>query len=116
MTRLEPGAEADAADLDVPFEPLPPEQVVSGEPATRFVDVDETDARTIGVWEHTPGVSTDVEADEVFVVLAGSGVLSFDSVDLADVDLRPGVVVRLTAGMRTTWTVREALRKVYIAP
>jgi uncharacterized protein len=116
VTRLEPGAGSDAAGLEVPFEPLPADQIVSGAPATRFVDLDETDARTIGVWEHTPGVSTDVEADEVFVVLSGSGALSFDGGDPADVELRPGVVVRLTEGMRTTWTVRETIRKVYIAP
>jgi uncharacterized cupin superfamily protein len=31
------------------------------------------------------------------------------------VELAPGSVVRLTAGMRTTWTVRETLRKIYVA-
>ena len=70
----------------------------------------------VGVWEHSPGVSTDVEADEVFVVLAGSGVLSFDAPALPPVTLAAGVIVRLTEGMRTTWTVTETLRKVYIAP
>ena len=31
------------------------------------------------------------------------------------VELRPGSVVRLRAGQRTVWTVRQTLRKVYIA-
>lgn len=67
------------------------------------------------MWEHTPGTSTDVEADEVFVVLAGAATVSFDGPALEPIELRPGSVVRLTAGMRTVWTVRETLRKVYLA-
>jgi uncharacterized cupin superfamily protein len=114
MTRLTPGAVTDAASLPVPFEPVPADQVVAGSPATRYVDLDEASGRGVGVWEHTPGVSTDVEADEVFVVLAGSATLEFDDPTLAAVELRPGSIVRLEAGMRTTWSVRETLRKVYI--
>ncbi|MCV7365300.1 cupin domain-containing protein [Mycolicibacterium neworleansense] len=75
---------------------------------TGFSDV------TIGVWEHTPGVSRDVEADEVFVVLCGHATVSFDD-GSPPIDLRPGSVVRLREGQRTTWTVRETLRKVFIA-
>ena len=114
MSRLSPGVPAE--ELDAAWEPLPAEQVVSGAPATRYVALDSTDGRVVGVWEHSPGVSTDVEADEVFVVLAGSGVLSFDAPALPPVTLAAGVIVRLTEGMRTTWTVTETLRKVYIAP
>lgn len=116
MTRLQPGEAVDAAALAVAFDPVAAEQVVSGAPATRYVDLDETSARTVGVWEHTPGTSTDVEADEVFVVLAGDATLAFDDPALPPVELRPGVIVRLAQGMRTTWTVRETLRKVYLAP
>lgn len=116
MTRLAPGEGVDAGALSEPFEALPATLVVEGDPATRYVELDDGDGRAIGVWEHTPGVSTDVEADEVFVVLAGAGTLAFEDAALTPVELRPGVIVRLTAGMRTVWTVRETLRKVYIAP
>ncbi|WP_396657194.1 cupin domain-containing protein [Microbacterium sp.] len=114
MIRLSPGVPA--GELDAAWQPLPAEQVVSGSPATRYVVLDSDGGRDVGVWEHSPGVSTDVEADEVFVVLAGSGLLSFDAPALPPVSLAPGVIVRLTEGMRTTWTVTETLRKVYIAP
>lgn len=116
MSRLVPGQGTDAAALAVAFAPVASEQVVEGTPRTRYVDLDETPERTIGVWEHTPGVSTDVEADEVFVVLAGDATLAFDDPALPPIELVPGVVVRLAEGMRTTWTVRETLRKVYLAP
>lgn len=113
MTRLLPGAVTDAAALPVAFEAVPADQVRSGAPATRYVELDEA-GRTIGVWEHTTGISTDVEADEVFVVLAGDATLEFDHPALAAIELRPGSIVRLEAGMRTVWTVRETLRKVYV--
>ncbi len=116
MSRLTPGAGTDGASLAIPCEPVPAEQVVAGAPQAGSVELDELGGVEIGVWEHSPGVSTDVEADEVFVVLAGDGTLSFDEPALPPVELRPGTLVRLTAGMRTTWTVRETLRKVYLAP
>ena len=108
---MNPGVVTDAASLELDLEPLPTDQVVEGAPATGYVELTET----IGVWEHTPGTSTDVESDEVFVVLSGSATVSFDDPALEPIELRSGSVARLTAGMRTVWTVRETLRKVYIA-
>jgi uncharacterized cupin superfamily protein len=64
------------------------------------------------VWEHTAGTSVDIEVDEVFLVLAGNGTVTFDTGET--VGLVPGRLVRLHAGERTTWTVRETLRKVYV--
>ena len=106
-----PGVEVDAGGLAIPLEPLPAEQVESGSPSAGFVEL----TSAVGVWEHTPGTSTDVEADEVFVVLSGSATLAFADSPLAPIDLRPGSVVQLTDGMRTVWTVHETLRKVYFA-
>lgn len=116
MTRLTSGVAADASQLRVPYEPVPADQVVAGAPSTRYLDLDEASGRSIGVWEHTPGVSRDVESDEVFVVLAGDARIEFEHPVLPPVELRPGSVVRLEEGMRTVWTVRETLRKVYITP
>lgn len=68
-----------------------------------------------GVWEMEPGVGTDTEADEVFVVLSGAGTVEFLDPALPPVALRPGTLVRLEAGMQTRWTVTETLRKLYLA-
>ena len=67
----------------------------------------------VGLWEMAPGTDHDTEVDEVFVVLAGRGTVTFQDGEV--VTLAPGVAVRLTAGERTTWVVTEALRKVYVA-
>ena len=107
---LTPGLMVDAAAAPIAHEPLPAELIVSGSPTTGLVELTDT----IGVWEHAPGVSTDVEADEVFIVLAGRGVVAFDDPALAPIALRPGVVAQLSEGMRTTWTITETLRKVYL--
>lgn len=67
----------------------------------------------IGLWEAGPGTDTDTEVDEVFLVLAGAGSVAFE--DGSAIDLRPGVLVRLHEGDRTTWTITERLRKLYLA-
>ena len=112
---MNPAIVTDAASLELDLEPLPADQVVQGSPATGFAELGGFGGTELGVWEHTPGASTDVEADEVFVVLSGSATVSFDDPTLEPIELRAGSIARLTAGMRTVWTVRETLRKVYIA-
>ena len=67
----------------------------------------------IGTWGMAPGTDHDTEVDEVFVVLAGHGTVTFEDGEV--VELAPGVAVRLRAGERTTWVVTETLRKVYVA-
>jgi uncharacterized cupin superfamily protein len=111
--RLLAGALTDAPGLVLEHEPVPADQVVAGAPATGYAALDSSDAGEIGVWEMTPGAMRDVEVDEVFVVLSGSGTVSFD--DGERVDLGPGSVVRLRAGEHTTWVVRETIRKIYVA-
>jgi uncharacterized cupin superfamily protein len=116
---LAPGAAVDAAALPLTREPYDPAQVVAGAPETGLQPLGTLGDLEVGIWEMTPGTATDTEADEVFVVLSGRATLRFDSVPdaapPAPVELRPGVVVRLAAGMRTTWIVHETLRKVYLA-
>jgi len=116
LSRLDPGTVADAASVALEHEPVPADQVVAGTPATGHLVLDDGGTRTIGVWEMSPGAMRDVEADEVFVVLAGSATVEFEHPPLDSIELAPGDVVRLEAGMRTTWTVRETLRKVYVSP
>ena len=96
-----------SADLD-------PATVVTGRPAVRTDVFGDVGGAEVGLWEITPGVVTDVEGDEVFVVLSGSGeVVLLDSGER--LDLGPGTMVRLHAGERTEWRVTETIRKVYVA-
>jgi len=69
----------------------------------------------VGVWACEPGVYEDTEADEVFVVLEGDATIAFVQPELPAIEIGPGSVVRLEQGMRTVWTVRAALRKVYLS-
>lgn len=92
--------------------PLPATQVVSGAPATGHVDLPSPAGLSCGIWEHSVGVSTDVEADEVFVVLSGRATVHVDGGPT--LEFGPGDIGTLTAGARTTWTVHEPLRKVYV--
>ncbi|CAI9403197.1 cupin domain-containing protein [Nocardioides sp. T2.26MG-1] len=79
----------------------------------RTLPLDTLGDAEVGIWSMDPGTERDTEVDEVFVVLAGRGTVAFEDGEV--VELGPGVAVRLHAGERTTWTVGEALRKVYVA-
>ena len=67
----------------------------------------------VGLWEAGPGTDTDTETDEVFLVLSGAGTVTF--ADGSALQLRPGVLVCLREGDRTTWEITERLRKLYLA-
>lgn len=95
----------------VPLRQLDRALVIAGELRAGARDLAVFNGVTVGLWEITPGIVIDVEVDEVFVVLSGSATLAFDGGET--LELRPGTVVQLRAGDRTTWTVHEALRKFY---
>lgn len=115
MSALTPGAGVDAATLALAHEPLPAAEVVAGAPTTAMQALTTVGDIEVGVWEMTPGTATDVEVDEVFVVLSGRATIAFDDPALSDLVVTAGSVVRLGEGQRTVWTVTETLRKVYVA-
>jgi uncharacterized cupin superfamily protein len=71
------------------------------------------DGVVTGVWEIEPGVATDVEVDETFVVVSGRATVEIEGGPT--LELAPGTVGVLHAGDRTVWRVSETLRKVYVA-
>ncbi len=103
---------ASLADQELTDDPLPVDQVVTGDPRVAVHELAEDDAVAVGVWQHTAGTSTDVESDEVFVVLRGRATIEVAGGPTLQVG--PGDVGMLAAGARTTWTVHEDLRKVYV--
>lgn len=100
-------------DADLEPEPLDPDQIVSGDPVvTGKVLWESPDGRQLrGIWQITPGVVTDTEADELFVVVSGSATIEVE--DGPTLSVGPGDMAVLRAGDRTTWTVHETLRKAY---
>jgi uncharacterized protein len=121
VTRSLPaGTVVHAAEGPLEHAPVSPEQVVDGAPTVGEVALGDIafgsgQGATVGVWECTPGTSTDTEVDEVFVVVSGRARIDFVQPELPSIDVRAGDVVRLDAGMKTVWTVTETLRKIYVA-
>ncbi|GAA2839244.1 hypothetical protein FB468_0286 [Leucobacter komagatae] len=116
---LAAGAVTDTLALELPLEQLPAEEVRAGAPRAGATDIDAGPGLELGVWEMTEGTAVDVEADECFVVLRGSATVTiFSDGDEPDavLELGPGSLGRLAAGMRTEWVIHEDLRKVYILP
>lgn len=101
----------DAASAVVPHEPA--EQVVSGNPTTGVIELGDFKGVEIGIWEITPGVVTDTEVDELFVVLEGDATVTFANGE--SIEIGPGSIVRLREGEQTQWEIRSRLRKVYLA-
>ena len=93
--------------------PLPGEEVVEGSPTAAVLTLGGLGNVEVGVWEMTEGTARDTEVDEVFVVVAGRGWVTFE--DGERIDLAPGVAVRLHAGEHTVWTVTERVRKIWVA-
>lgn len=102
-----------ALAIELEHEPVDPEQVVEGSPTVGAAALTEIDEWEVGVWEITPGIVTDVEVEEVFIVLSGRAILRRE--DGSETELVPGTVGRLDDGEETEWEVLETLRKIYIA-
>ncbi|MEU3723741.1 cupin domain-containing protein [Streptomyces sp. NPDC031705] len=104
---------ADLPDSELEAEDLDPAQIVSGAPVvTGKVLWESPDGSQIrGIWQITPGVVTDTEADELFVVVSGRATIEVEGG--ATLEVGPGSACVLREGDRTTWTVHETLRKAY---
>ncbi|MFE9700857.1 cupin domain-containing protein [Streptomyces sp. NPDC006270] len=100
-------------DAELVPEPLDPAQIVSGDPVvTGRVLWESADGKQLrGIWQITPGVVTDTEADELFVVVRGRATVAVEGGPSLEVG--PGDACVLREGDRTTWTVHETLRKAY---
>lgn len=126
---LEPATAVAALALRLEHQPVSPPRIVAGAPTTASAALAEIGDLEVGVWEMSVGAMSDVETDEVFVVIAGRATVRFgrdpilgdtvpdDTVPVEEtvLHLAPGSVARLAAGQRTVWTVTETLRKIYIA-
>ena len=103
---------AGLVDDDLDAAPLNPDQIEAGLPEVRHLPVIDDGDLAVGVWQHSVGVSNDVEADEMFVVIRGRATIEFDNGDTLEIG--PGDLVAYPPGTRTRWTIHETLRKVYV--
>ncbi len=113
------GVRVDVAALDLQHRAVVKEQNGGDDPTTGSVAFGAIGRADFGVWEMSTGTMYDVEAEEIFVVTAGRGTVvieTFNGAPETSVELFPGSLMRLSEGMKTTWTVTETLRKVYITP
>lgn len=101
-----------AQNLDLTHKQLNPNLAISAGVTTAVTALDVEGDMEVGVWEHSVGTSTDIEVEEVFVVLQGKGTVTCDQG--GEIQLEPGTVGLLSSGAKTVWTITEPLRKVWI--
>ena len=100
-------------------EPVPEDQLAVPETTTGFVELGSIGGSDFGIWEMSTGSMYDVETEEIFIVIAGAGSVVIDEFNghrAHTATLAPGTIMRLSEGMKTTWTVTETLRKIYLTP
>lgn len=102
----------DASTMSIDHAAVDSEDVLQGLPTTGTVPLVAAAGVELGVWEITPGTVTEIEADELFIVLSGRGQVEFE--DGSTLPLGAGTVGRVRAGDRTRWIIHETLRKIYV--
>ncbi|MEP6842785.1 MAG: cupin domain-containing protein [Pseudolysinimonas sp.] len=115
---LEPATVLAVAGAELDRAPLAAENVVSGAPIEGHRLLAMSGDVAVGIWELSHGVARDVESDEVFVVVAGKATVEIAARDgwaASTLELQPGSVVRLVAGMHTVWIIHETIRKFYVS-
>jgi len=111
-----PAVLAEAFEMEIEHAAFGADQLVSGSPTSGWVPLNTIDGVEVGIWEMTPGVVTDTEADEVFCILAGAATVEFLDPPAPTLALRPGTLVRLHDGWRTRWSVTQTIRKIAVTP
>ena len=98
----------------VPLHAVPADEVDYGTPRQGSVELGTIGGCEAGIWELRDGAVLDTEVDEVFVVISGGATIKLLD-ERRSVDVKTGDVMRLTAGTKTRWIVKDHIRKVYLA-
>lgn len=107
---------ASASNAQLDWAAVSADQIDSGSPETGILELPDFAGMSMGIWEHTAGISTDTEVDEVFIVISGEATIEFINDETPPLEVSAGDIVRLTAGAKTRWIVRDHLRKIYVTP
>lgn len=99
----------------VPLNAVPEDRIDHGSPREGFLELGTIGNTTVGIWELRDGAVFDTEADEVFVVISGGAKIHLIN-EGRSVEVKTGDVMRLTAGTKTHWVVKDHIRKVYLTP
>lgn len=96
--------------------PLPPEELASGQPELRGIEVFSApeDGLTVGLWSATPFVAASgpYPVDEFMVVLEGCVIIRLP--DGRSETMRAGDSFFIPKGLDCTWDQPETVRKIYV--
>lgn len=98
----------------VPLNAVPDDQVDYGNPRIGVLPLGSVGGSAAGIWELRSGAIFNTEIDRVFVVISGGATIKLLD-EGRSVDVKTGDVMRLTAGTKTRWIVKDHIRKVYLS-
>lgn len=91
--------------------PIPPEDIISGEPESTMAILWRTDDGKLynGVWHCTPGVFMLSSPGETITLIEGDVTITPEGGE--PVDVQAGEIAYIPEGTRAKWEVRETVRK-----
>lgn len=92
-------------------EQLEPDQVILGQPQVSSLVLYRGEGGEAGLWQITPGVVTDVEAEESFLVIEGRAIIEY--ADGRAFTVGPGDTHHFEGGEEATWKVEKTLLKAW---
>jgi uncharacterized cupin superfamily protein len=99
--------------VDAPVEPapIPPEDIISGEPVSTMAILWRTDDGKLynGVWHCTPGVFMLSSPGETITLIEGDVTITPEGGE--PVTVRAGEIAYIPENTRAKWDVRETVRK-----
>jgi uncharacterized protein len=99
--------------VDAPVEPapIPPQDIISGEPESTMAILWRTDDGKLynGVWHCTPGVFMLSSPGETITLIEGDVTITPEGGE--PVNVRAGEIAYIPEGTRAKWEVRETVRK-----
>lgn len=98
----------------ISLKPVGADRIDYGTPREGALDLGKVGGVEAGIWELRDGAVLDTEVDEVFVVISGGATIKLLD-EGRSVDVKTGDVMRLIAGTKTRWIVKDHIRKVYLA-
>ncbi|CAK7206508.1 hypothetical protein SEUCBS139899_009304 [Sporothrix eucalyptigena] len=108
-----------AATMPLPSMPYAADQIVSGQPDATSVTIWQPKADSIirsGIWDCTPGAANyQQEPTEisVFAFFSGKACIRFKEPEREDIEVGPGDVIYLPAGILSVFDVVETIRTFY---
>lgn len=98
----------------VPLQPIANDVIDYGTPREGWLSLGPVGDSAAGIWEMRDGSVFHTETSRVFVVISGGATIKLLD-EGRSIDVKTGDVMRLNAGTKTRWIVKDHVRSVFMS-